>query len=281
MKVFVTGASGQLGREVLRVLAFRGIEGLGVSSRELDITDEAAVQTVLRDFAPDAVIHCAAYTQVDRAEEERELCRLVNAEGTRYIARVCRELGAKLVYVSTDYVFPGTGERAWQPDDTTAPLNEYGRSKLMGEQAVRENCEKHFIVRTSWVIGDGKNFVKTMLRLAESRTELRIVADQFGAPTFTADLAPLLCSMIETEKYGTYHASNSGCCTWAELAAETFRLAGKTVHIIPVSTEEYGAPASRPHNSRLDMSITEAAFGCIMPPWQTSLERYLRNLQNQ
>ena len=213
MKILVTGVSGQLGYDVERELDQRGIEHLGTSSRELDITDREAVERLMESYRPDAVIHCAAYTKVDLAEDEPERCWAVNADGTRNVAAACRRTGAKLLYISTDYVFPGTGERSYETGDPTGPVNTYGRSKLAGELAVQSLLEKYFIVRISWVFGkNGNNFVKTMLRLAETRAELSVVCDQIGSPTYTADLAPLLCGMVQTERYGVYHATNEGTC---------------------------------------------------------------------
>lgn len=276
MKVFVTGASGQLGREVCRVLAARGIEHRGVSSKELDITDQTAVDKALNDYAPDAVIHCAAYTNVDKAEDEFETCWNVNTMGTAYILLACNRLGSKLLYVSTDYVFPGDGDRPWEVDDGISPLNCYGVCKLFGEGAVELRSEKRFIVRTSWLYGEGKNFVRTMLRLAESQEEVSVVADQVGSPTYAADLAPLLCDMIETERYGVYHATNEGFCSWADFAEAIFRLAGKSTRVRRISTAEYPTAAKRPLNSRLSLrSLDEAGFSRL-PPWEDALERYLK-----
>lgn len=279
MKVLITGVSGQLGHDAARILTARGTAFLGVSSKELNITDRDAVLHTVRAYRPDAVLHCAAYTKVDLAESEAERCLSVNTDGTRYIAEACREIGAKLLYISTDYVFPGTGDKPWETDDPTGPLNVYGKSKLAGEQAVRELVEKHFIVRTSWVIGEhGSNFVKTMLRLAESHRELRVVNDQIGSPTFTADLAPLLCDMITTERYGLYHATNEGFCSWAELAEAVFRLSGKDVAVEHVSTETYGAKALRPKNSRLSKASLDAGGFMRLPGWEASLTGFLERL---
>ena len=272
MKVLITGVSGQLGHDAAKTLTARGVPFLGVRSKELDITDRDAVLRVVRDYRPDAVLHCAAYTKVDQAENDAERCMSVNADGTYFIAEACRKIGAELLYVSTDYVFPGTGDKPWETDDVTGPLNVYGRSKLAGEQAVRELLERYYIVRTSWVIGEyGNNFVKTMLRLSETHSDLRVVDDQIGSPTFTADLAPLLCSMIETEKYGVYHATNEGFCSWAELAEAVFRLSGKHVTVQRVSTEEYGAKALRPKNSRLSKLSLDAGGFARLPGWEDSL----------
>ena len=272
MKVLITGLTGQLGHETAGVLRIRGTPFLGVGSAELDITDRKQVLRLITDCHPDAVIHCAAYTQVDRAEDDVERCMRVNVEGTRNIAEACRAVGAKMLYVSTEYVFPGTGDTLWETDDPTGPLNVYGKSKLEGELAVKELLDRLFIVRTSWLIGEhGNNFVKTMLRLAEEHRTLRVVEDQIGSPTFTADLAPLLCDMIETEKYGVYHATNEGFCSWAELAEAVFRLAKKDVTVQHVSTEEYGAKTLRPKNSRLSKrSLDENGFARL-PEWKRSL----------
>lgn len=276
MKILVTGATGQLGHDVCRVLLQRGIRHFGASTADFDIASKESTQAFLVNYQPDAVIHCAAYTKVDLAEDEPERSMRVNADGTRNVAETCRELGAKLLYVSTDYVFPGTGETPWETDDATGPLNVYGKSKLAGEDAVRKLVEKHFIVRTSWVIGEhGNNFVKTMLRLAETHDRLRVVDDQIGSPTFTADLAPLLCNMIATDKYGVYHATNEGFCSWAELAEAVFRFAGRNVTVHPVSTEEYGAKAIRPKNSRLSKRSLDAGGFARLPEWEASLARLL------
>lgn len=279
MKVFITGVSGQLGHDVAEVLTERGIEHKGVSSKELDICDRDAVLTALSEYKPDAVIHCAAYTKVDLAESEPERCWRVNVDGTRNIAEACRALNTKMVYISTDYVFPGEGDRPYEVSDATRPLNTYGRTKLAGELAVQSMTDSHFIVRTSWVIGvNGANFVKTMLRLAETHDELSVVCDQVGSPTFTADLAPLLCDMIMTESYGVYHATNEGICSWAELAEEIFRIAGKKVRVKHVTTEEYGAKAWRPKNSRLSKEkLSESGFERL-PGWRDSLEKYVESI---
>jgi dTDP-4-dehydrorhamnose reductase len=278
MKVLITGVSGQLGYDAAKLLQKQKIDFLGVSSKELDITDRDAVLRVFDTYHPDAVLHCAAWTKVDLAEDEPERCMRVNADGTRNVAEACRKIDAKLLYVSTDYVFPGTGEKPWETDDPTGPLNVYGKSKLAGEAAVMELVEKHFIVRTSWVIGEhGSNFVKTMLRLAENHDSLRVVDDQIGSPTFTADLAPLLCGMIVTDKYGCYHVTNEGgYISWYDFACEIFRQAGMSTKVIPVTTAEYGlSKAVRPYNSRLDKSkLSENGFERL-PDWKDTLEQYL------
>lgn len=279
MKILVTGVSGQLGFDVCRELDRRGIDNLGLASRDMDITDPEAVSRVIKQYMPDAVIHCAAYTKVDKAQEEPGRCWAVNAQGTLNIASVCRELNIKMLYISTDYVFAGDGESFYRPEDAVNPQNVYGMTKLAGELAVRSMVEKSFIVRTSWVFGlNGGNFIRTMLRLSETKEEVSVVCDQIGSPTYTADLATLLCDMIVSERYGVYHATNEGICSWAELAQETFRLAGKSTRVLPIPSSEYPVPAPRPLNSRLDKSaLAEAGFGCL-PTWESAVSRYIESL---
>lgn len=282
MRILVTGVKGQLGHDVVNELKKRGHTPIGVDVEEMDITDSAAVEQEMKKDALDAVIHCAAYTAVDAAEDNREICMRVNAEGTRNIARVCRELDIKMIYISTDYVFDGEGERPWEPDDARNPLNVYGESKYQGELAVEEYLDKYFIVRIAWVFGvNGKNFIKTMLRLAETHKELNVVNDQTGSPTYTYDLAVLVADMAETEKYGRYHATNEGLCTWYEFAKEIFAQAGVDIKVNPVSSEEFPAKAKRPHNSRMDKSkLTQNGFR-LLPSWQDALKRYLEVLKNE
>lgn len=277
MKILVTGVGGQLGYDVCKVLTARGIENKGVDLADFDITDADATHAYIVNYAPDAVIHCSAWTAVDKAEDELETVRKVNAEGPRNIAGACREIGAKMLYISTDYVFPGDGERFYEPDDPTGPQSVYGLTKLEGERAVQELLERYFIVRISWVFGkNGNNFIKTMLKLAETRQEINVVCDQIGSPTYTADLAPLLCDMVVTEKYGVYHATNEGVCSWAEFAAEIFRLAGKDTKVNPIPTSEYPARAARPLNSRMSKDKLERMGFSRLPTWQDALARYLR-----
>lgn len=278
MKVLVTGATGQLGWDVMKELRKRGIDCRGIGSKDLDITDRDAVMQYIGKYRPDAVIHCAAYTAVDKAEDEPEICRKVNADGTSYIAEACKMVDAKMIYISTDYVFGDDGDKPHEVDDPPHPLNVYGQTKWEGEEAVRRILQKYFIVRISWVFGEhGNNFVKTMLRLGKIRREISVVADQFGAPTYTADLAPLLCDMILTKKYGTYHACNSGCCSWAEFAEEIFKVAGMNVKVIPIRTEEYTAKAKRPKNSRLSMtSLRRQGFEELFL-WGKALKSYLNH----
>lgn len=284
MKVLVTGSKGQLGYDVIKELCSRGHEALGFDLPELDITDEAAVQAVFDRTEPDAVIHCAAWTAVDAAEESGNIAKVfaVNEGGTRNLAAACKRTGAKLLYLSTDYVFDGQGSAPWRADETRfAPLNEYGKSKLAGENAVREMLQTYFIVRIAWVFGkNGNNFVKTMLRLSETHDTLRVVCDQVGTPTYTPDLARLLVDMIETDKYGVYHATNEGgFLSWYDFAAAIMQEAGKNTKVIPVTTAEYGlSKAARPFNSRLDKSkLKENGFEPL-PDWRDALKRYLKEI---
>lgn len=279
MKVFVTGVKGQLGFDVMNELKKRNIEAVGVDIEEMDITDAESVRRAITDAAPDAVIHCAAYTAVDAAEENEALCRRVNAEGTRNIARVCKELDSKMVYISTDYVFDGKGERPWEPEDERRPLNVYGQTKYEGELAVQDALEKYFIVRIAWVFGvNGKNFIKTMLRLSETNSRITVVNDQYGSPTYTYDLARLLVDMVLTDKYGIYHATNEGICTWYEFACEIFRQADVKMEVVPVSATEYSAKAKRPENSRMNKDKLEQNGFERLPFWQDALKRYLSTI---
>ena len=283
MKVLVTGAAGQLGHDVVIELEKRGHTAIGVDVMDMDITDAAACARVIAESAPDAVIHCAAWTAVDAAEDSEEACRRINALGTRNIAEVCKALDVRMMYISTDYVFSGEGETPWQPDCREyAPISVYGKTKLEGELAVSQLLEKFFIVRIAWVFGvNGKNFIRTMLSLGQKYDALRVVCDQIGTPTYTLDLARLLVDMIETDKYGYYHATNEGgYISWADFAAEIFRQAGMKTAVTPVTTEEYGlSKAARPKNSRLDKSkLAENGFEPL-PPWQDALARYLKEME--
>ncbi len=303
MKVFVTGVGGQLGHDIVNELCSRGIEAVGsdiapsysgiddgsaVTSApyvQLDITDAQAVSAVLEQVRPDAVVHCAAWTAVDAAEEEENIPKVmsINAAGTKHIADSCKQLGCKMVYISTDYVFDGQGEQPWQPDcKDYKPLNVYGQSKLEGELAVSQTLEKYFVVRIAWVFGlNGNNFIKTMLRLSEKYDSLRVVSDQIGTPTYTLDLARLLADMVQTEKYGYYHATNEGgYISWYDFACEIFRQAGKQVSVTPVTTAEYGlSKAARPFNSRLDKSKLAQNGFTLLPSWQDALKRYLNEIK--
>ena len=279
MRVFVTGVKGQLGYDVMNELEKQGLEGLGVDIDEMDITDADQVNNVIKEAAPVPVIHCAAYTAVDAAEDNEEICRKVNAQGTENIAKVCEELDIKMMYISTDYVFNGQGERPWEPDDEREPLNVYGQTKYEGELAIEEHVKKFFTVRIAWVFGvNGKNFIKTMLNLGKTHDHLTVVNDQTGSPTYTYDLARLLVDMIQTDKYGRYHATNEGLCTWYEFACEIFKQAGMDVSVAPVSSDEYPAKAKRPSNSRMDKSKLTANGFQPLPTWQDALSRYLKEI---
>ena len=285
MKVLVTGVKGQLGYDVVQELLKRGHTPVGVDIEEMDITDAMSVQSTITEAAPDAVIHCAAWTAVDAAEdaENVEKVRKVNAQGTANIANVCKALNCKMMYISTDYVFNGQGETPWTADcKDYAPLSVYGQTKLEGELAVSGTLDEYFIVRIAWVFGiNGNNFIKTMLKLSNTYETLRVVSDQIGTPTYTYDLARLLVDMIETDKYGYYHATNEGgYISWADFAKEIFRQAGKSTNVVPVTTAEYGvSKAKRPFNSRLDKSkLVENGFEPL-PTWQDALDRYLKELE--
>ena len=280
MKVFVTGVRGQLGYDVVNELEKRGHTAIGVDIEDLDITDAAAVEKMITEAAPEAVIHCAAWTAVDAAEDNEEKCRQVNVNGTENIAKVCKKLNCKMMYISTDYIFDGKGTRPWEPDDpVTTPLNVYGQTKYEGELAVRNNVEKFFIVRIAWVFGKGKNFIKTMLNLGKTHDHLTVVNDQYGTPTYTYDLARLLVDMIETDKYGNYHATNEGgYTTWYDFACEIFRQAGMDVDVEPVSSAQYAAKAKRPENSRMNkQKLVDNGFEPL-PDWKDALRRYLGTL---
>jgi len=280
MKVLVTGSTGQLGHDVCAVLAARGVQYEGVNSADCDITDVKAVSALFEREKPDTVIHCAAYTNVDQAEDEPGMCWSVNVDGTRFIAENCRMHGVKMVYISTDYVFPGTGEQMYGPGDPVGPVNVYGASKLGGELAVKSLLSDYFIVRISWVFGmNGCNFVRTMLRLAETHDMLRVVDDQIGSPTYTADLAPLLCDMAATERYGIYHATNEGLCSWADFAEEIFRVTGKAVKVERVPSNQYPVKAARPLNSRMNKSALEQNGFYRLPEWGSALRRFLETEQ--
>ena len=303
MKIFVTGVAGQLGHDVMNELAKRGYEGIGSDIApeytgiqdgsavtkmpyvSLDITNKNAVEQTLEQIRPDVVIHCAAWTAVDMAEDDDkvEKVRAVNAGGTENIALVCKKLDCKMVYTSTDYVFDGQGETPWDPDcKDYKPMNVYGQTKLEGELAVSRNLEKYFIVRIAWVFGvNGKNFIKTMLNVGKTHDTVRVVKDQIGTPTYTYDLARLLIDMVETDKYGYYHATNEGgYISWYDFTCEIYRQAGYDTKVIPVTTEEYGiSKAARPFNSRLDKSKLVKNGFTPLPTWQDALSRYLKIIQ--
>lgn len=279
MKILVTGVKGQLGYDVVQEGEKRGLEMFGTDVDNMDITDAGQVKQVIEEYKPDTVIHCAAYTAVDAAEDNQELCRKINVDGTRNIAEVCRSLDIPLMYFSTDYIFNGRGENFWNEDDEKQPLNVYGKTKYEGELAVQELVEKYFILRISWVFGkNGSNFIKTMLRLGKERGTVSVVSDQIGSPTYTYDLARLVVDMIQTDKYGVYHVTNDGICSWYEFACEIFKQAGMDVEVMPLTTAEYPAKAARPFNSRMSKEKLERAGFEILPAWQDALKRYLQQI---
>ena len=300
MKVFVTGVAGQLGHDVMNDLAARGYEGIGTDIApqysgaddgtavttmpyvSLDITDRDAVEKTITELNPDVVVHCAAWTAVDLAEDDDKKAKVhaINADGTQNIADSCKKIDAKMVYISTDYVLNGQGKRPCEPDDKIEPLNVYGQTKYEGELAIEEHVKKFFTVRIAWVFGvNGKNFIKTMLNLGKTHDHLTVVNDQTGSPTYTYDLARLLVDMIQTDKYGRYHATNEGICTWYEFACEIFKQAGMNVSVAPVSSDEYPAKAKRPSNSRMDKSKLTANGFTPLPTWQDALSRYLKEIE--
>lgn len=279
MKILVTGVKGQLGYDVCRELTSRGIENLGVDKDDFDITDEIAVRDYILAYKPDAVVHCSAYTAVDRAEDEEDLCYKVNVDGVVNIAKVCKQLDIKLMYISTDYVFEGTGIKPYEVNDRTNPVSVYGRTKLQGEVVSKKLIDKLFIVRISWVFGiNGNNFLKTMLRLGKERCEVSVVSDQIGSPTYTKDLAVLLCDMIVTDKYGTYHGTNEGFCSWAELAEEVFKVAKLDVKVNYIATEDYPTKAKRPLNSRLSKDDLDRAGFKRLPDWKLAVSDYVTQI---
>ena len=279
MKVLVTGVNGQLGFDVVRLLEERGVPCLGVDVQDFDLTDGAAVKRCVVEYAPDVIVHCAAYTAVDRAESEPELCAAVNGSGTMNMVRAALAVGAKMVYISTDYVFSGKGEEPWTEDMPYDPQNVYGLSKVQGEIAVRSLMKRYFLLRTSWVYGiHGKNFVRTMIRLGKEHPEVRVVDDQVGSPTYSADLARVICDLIPTEKYGIYHVSNEGYMSWAHFAGLIMEKQGLDCRVISVPSAEYPTPARRPLNSRLSKDRLNASGIAPMPPVEDALDRYLREL---
>ena len=279
MKILVTGVRGQLGYDVVQEGESRGLDMFGTDVDNMDITDAGQVKQVIEAYKPDAVIHCAAYTAVDAAEDNQELCRKINVEGTRNIAEVCKDMDIPMMYFSTDYIFDGQGENFWKEDDPKNPLNVYGQTKYEGELAVQELIDKHFILRISWVFGvNGNNFIKTMLRVGPQRGEVGVVADQIGSPTYTYDLAKLVIDMIQTDKYGAYHVTNEGICSWYEFACEIFKQAGLDVKVNPLTTAEYPAKAARPFNSRMSKDKLINAGFKMLADWQDALGRYLEVL---
>lgn len=282
MKVLVTGVQGQLGFDVCNELTRRKIENKGIDRNDCDITDEKAVYSYIKQYSPDVVVHCAAYTAVDKAEDEKEMCYDINVNGTKYIAGVCKEINAKMVYISTDYVFEGTGDKAYEVDDKLSPDNTYGRTKYQGEKEVKKILDKYFIIRISWAFGtNGNNFINTMIKLGETHSDINVVADQIGSPTYTYDLAPLICDMIETDKYGIYHATNEGYCSWADFAKYIFSVTGQNVTVHDVTSEEYPTKASRPKNSRLSKESLDKAGFKRLPEWKDAVKRYIKEKFNK
>jgi len=283
IKVLVTGVKGQLGHDVVKRFKVLGIEAIGVDKDDFDITDKEQTRKFILNTKPDVIVHCAAYTAVDKAEDENELCYAVNVEGTRNIAAAAQAIDAKMIFISTDYVFAGEGTEPHLEEKYTKPVNFYGYSKEQGEVVVRDLLEKYFIIRTSWVYGkNGNNFVKTMLNLAKLRDEINVVNDQIGAPTYTADLAILICDMLQTTKYGTYHGVNEGYCSWCEFAKAIFEEAGITIKVNPISSSDYPTQAKRPLNSRLSKSNLGKNGFKRLPQWDDALRRYLKEIkQNQ
>ncbi|MGL4663257.1 MAG: dTDP-4-dehydrorhamnose reductase [Culicoidibacterales bacterium] len=279
MKILVTGVKGQLGYDVVKELEKKNIEAVGIDREEMDLTDTVAIDAFFENQKFDAIIHCAAYTAVDNAEDDRDTCYAINVSATKCLAENAKKMGAKFLYVSTDYVFPGTGEQAYEVDAEKGPTNHYGVTKLQGEEEVKALLEQYFIVRISWVFGiNGNNFIKTMLKLSETRDELSIVDDQIGSPTYTADLAPLLVDMIQTEQYGEYNASNEGFCSWADFATEIFKAAGKNVKINRVDSSAFPTKATRPKNSRMSkQALLDAGF-IQLPKWEDAVSRYVKEI---
>ena len=279
MKVLVTGYTGQLGFDVIRELKARNIECIGTTRNEFSLTDIEKMQAFVKAYKPDVVIHCAAYTAVDKAEDEVELCAQINHLATKKLAKVCKEIDAKMIYISTDYVFAGSGEDFYEVSDEKAPQNVYGKSKLDGELAVQEILDKYFIVRISWVFGsNGKNFIKTMLNLAKTHDKLTVVNDQIGSPTYTVDLAKLLCDMALSDKYGVYHDTNEGICSWYDFACEIFKQADIKINVKPVSSTAFPTKAIRPHNSRMSKKCLDEAGFNRLPTWQNALTKYLKEI---
>jgi len=281
IRVLVTGVKGQLGYDVVKRLNALGIENIGVDMDDFDLTNREQTIQYIVNCRPDVVVHCAAYTAVDKAEDDKEKCFAVNVDGTRYIAEACRQIDAKMVYISTDYVFDGKGSEPQPEDKAVMPVNYYGYTKAQGEAVVRELLEKYFIVRTSWVYGrNGNNFVKTMLKLGQTKDEVNVVNDQVGVPTYTVDLAVLICDMLQTAKYGTYHGVNEGYRSWYEFALEIFRNSGINMKVNPIPTDEYPTRANRPLNSRLSKDNLDKNGFSRLPHWKDALGRYLKELQN-
>lgn len=280
MKILITGANGQLGFDVIKQLKSNEIEYLGTDRESLDITNQQEVKKSIVEYCPDVVIHCAAYTSVDKAEDEKEVCYNINVLGTKYVAEACKEINAKMVYISTDYVFDGEGDQPFDIDDKPNPINYYGKTKYEGELLVQQLVEKHFIVRVSWLFGEhGSNFVKTMIRLGNVRNCISVVGDQFGSPTYTSDLARFIVQVIDTDKYSIYHVTNEGFYSWYEFALQIFKSAGMEVSVSKVTTENYPSKARRPKNSKLSKSELDSKGFDRLPTVESSLKRLITQLR--
>ena len=280
MRVLVTGAAGQLGQDLMDELICRGFDAVGIDREQADITDAGQVKRVIEQVRPDVVIHGAAYTAVDKAEDNRELCYQVNVLGTRAVARACRRLGAKMIFISTDYVFDGQGQMFFQPDDPKNPINYYGLTKSQAEDEIRNTLEQYFIVRVSWLFGvNGANFVKTMIRLGKERSDLNVVCDQVGSPTYSFDVARLLCDMLASDRYGVYHVTNEGVCSWAEFAREIMTQAGLHAVVHPIPSEQFPSRAKRPANSRMSKNKLDENGFARLPGWHDALKRYIGELK--
>lgn len=279
MKVLVTGANGQLGYDLIKELNKRNIENIGVDKNDFDITNQGETENFILNCKPDAIIHCAAYTNVNKAEDEKDLCYKINVDGTKNIASACKKIDAKMIYISTDYIFDGKKNSPYEIDDNPNPLNFYGKTKLDGENVIKNSLEKYFIVRISWVFGkNGNNFVKTMLNLSQTQNELNIVSDQIGSPTYTVDLSKILCDMVLTDKYGIYHATNENYCSWYEFAQEIFKISDIKIKLNPVETKNFPSKAKRALNSRLSKKKLPESNFSKLPTWQNALARFLKEI---
>lgn len=279
MKVLVTGYTGQLGFDVIRELKARNIECIGTTRNEFSLTDTEKMQAFVKAYKPDAVIHCAAYMNVNEAEDNKDLCMLVNYSSTKELAKICKEIDAKMIYISTDYVFAGSGEGFYEINNDKEPQNVYGKSKLKGELAIQKILDKYFIIRTSWLFGiNGNNFIKYVLSEQKKGNKLRIVNDQIGSPTYTVDLAKLLCDMALSDKYGIYHATNEGICSWYDFACEIFKQSGIKINIEPVPSTAFPTKATRPYNSRMSKKCLDEAGFNRLPTWQNALTKYLKEI---
>jgi dTDP-4-dehydrorhamnose reductase len=281
MKVLITGSNGQLGYDLAKILRYKNIDFLATDRSTMDITNIEQVSKVIKDYFPDIVIHCAAYTYVDKAEDEKELCYSINVLGTKYISQACKEIDAKLIYISTDYVFDGKGIEPFIETDLPNPINYYGHTKYQGEMIVQSLLSKYFIVRVSWLFGsNGKNFVKTIQNLLKDREHISVVSDQFGSPTYTLDLAKILLEIIKSEEYGLYHITNEGFCSWYEFALEILNLSGRDVRIYPINSSEFPTKAKRPFNSRLSKDKVMEVFSYKLQNWKSALREYENNEKN-